>query len=118
MRIQRYSDGTVVVSVKEAGERRAERITMALLVVWLGAMLIANEPDGLTPLGFGAILIGSGVYQRMRRWHAGLVTWVVGAILLGIGIGDLGYDGDVPWFGIAVVLVGLWLVARALRRPA
>jgi hypothetical protein len=116
MRIQRYADGSVVVSVKEAGERRAERITLALLVLWLGAMLIADEPEGLTPLGFGAILVASAVYQRVRGWHAGVVTWVVGAVLLGLGVGDLYYDGDVPWFGIAVVLVGLWLVARSLRR--
>jgi len=114
--VRRYQDGTVVVSLKEAGERRAERITTALLVLWLGAMLIVHEPRGTTPLGFGAILLGSALYQRWRGWRAGIVTWVLAALLIGIGIGDAAFEGNTPWFGIAVVLAGLWLLARATRR--
>ena len=116
MKVRRYDDGTVVVHLKEAGERRAERVTTALLILWLGAMIIAPEPEGLTPFGFGAILLASAAYQRFRGWSAGIVSWVLGAVLIGIGIGDLAYDGDVPWFGIAVVLTGLWLLIRATRR--
>ena len=116
MRVQRLPDGTVLVSAKDRGERRAERVTLALLIVWLGVMLSVTEPHGLTPLGFGAILLGSAVYQRVRGWHAGLVTWIVGGILIGVGIGDLSSHAKIPWFGIAVVLVGLWLLARAARR--
>jgi glucose-6-phosphate-specific signal transduction histidine kinase len=114
--MQRLPDGTVVVTVKDPRERRAERLTLALLIVWLGVMLSIDEPEGLTPLGFGAILLGSAFYQRLRGWHGGLVSWVVGAILVGIGIGDLSSNADIPWFGIAVILVGLWLVARTARR--
>ncbi len=114
--MQRLPDGTVVVTVKDPRERRIERFTLALLIVWLGVMLSINEPEGLTPLGFGGILLGSAFYQRLRGWGAGLVTWVVGAILVGIGIGDLSSNADIPWFGIAVILVGLWLLARAARR--
>jgi glucose-6-phosphate-specific signal transduction histidine kinase len=114
--MQRLPDGTVVVTVKDPRERRAERLTLALLIVWLGVTLSIDEPEGLTPLGFGAILLGSAFYQRLRGWHGGLVSWVVGAILVGIGIGDLSSSADIPWFGIAVILVGLWLVARTARR--
>jgi hypothetical protein len=114
--MQRLPDGTVVVTVKDPRERRAERFTLALLIVWLGVMLSIDEPEGLTPLGFGVILLGSAFYQRLRRWHGGVVTWVVGAILVGIGIGELSSTSDIPWFGIAVILVGLWLLARAARR--
>jgi hypothetical protein len=116
VRAQRLPDGTIVVVGTDPGEKVAHRITLALLIVWLGVMLSINEPEGLTPLGFGAILLGSALYQRLRGWHAGLVTWVVGAILVGMGIGDLSSSADIPWFGIAVVLLGLWLLARAGRR--
>jgi hypothetical protein len=119
VRAYRNPDGTVVIHVKDADERRVERITTALLVLWLGAMLIwpdKDQPEGLTPLGFGAILLGSALYQRLRGWHAGILSWVLGAVLIGVGIGDLVYGGDVPWFGIAVALSGLWLLARASRR--
>lgn len=116
MRAHRTSDGTVVIHIKDERERRVERITTALLVVWLGVVLTWAEPDGVTPLGFGAILIGSALYQKLRGWHAGFLTWVFGVLLLGTGIGDLAYEGDVPWFGIAIVLSGLWLLARANRR--
>jgi hypothetical protein len=116
MRAYRTPDGTVVLHVKDVNERRVERITTALLVLWLGIVLIWNEPEGVTPLGFGGILLGSALYQRLHRWHAGILSWVLGAVLLGIGIGELFYEGDVPWFGIAVALAGLWLLARASRR--
>lgn len=115
-RVQRTPDGTIVVHVKERGERNIERITMALLVVWLGAMIIADEPRGMAPLGFGGILLASAVYQRFSGYHPGILTWVFGVVLVAVGIGDLGIESDVPWFGIAVVLAGLWLLYRAIRR--
>ena len=115
--MQRLPDGTVLVMAKDPRERRTERITLALLIVWLGVMLsITARPHGLMPLGFGGILLGSALYQRLRGWRAGLVTWIVGGILIGVGIGDLSSSANIPWFGIAVVLVGLWLLARAGRR--
>ena len=116
MRAQRLPDGTVVVMNTDPREKRVHRITLALILVWLGVMLSINEPEGLTPLGFGAILLSSALYQRIRGWHAGFTTWVIGAVLIGIGIGDLWSTSDIPWFGIAVVLTGLWLLARASRR--
>ena len=114
--MQRLPDGTVVVTMKDARERAVERITLALLIVWLGVMLSIDEPEGLTPLGFGGILLASAVYQRIRGWGAGLLSWVIGAALIGMGIGDLSSDRDVPWFGIAVILVGVWLLARSASR--
>jgi hypothetical protein len=116
VKLQRLPDGTVLVTAKDQRERRAERVTLALLILWLGVMLSINEPEGLTPLGFGAILLGSALYRRFRGWRAGIVTWVVGAILVGVGLGELASTSDIPWFGIAVVLVGLWMLARASRR--
>jgi hypothetical protein len=114
--MQRLPDGTVVVTAKDHRERVAERVTLALLIVWLGVMLSIDEPRGLTPLGFGAILLLSALYQRLRGWHAGGVTWIVGAVLVGMGVGEVSSNTDVPWFGIAVILLGLWLLARAARR--
>jgi len=116
MRTQRLSDGTVVVTMTDPHERRIHRMTLALLVLWLGLMLSIKEPDGVTPLGFGAILLGSAFYQRLRGWHAGLVTWIVGGLLVSTGVGDLASSAKIPWFGIALMLVGLWLLARAARR--
>jgi hypothetical protein len=116
MRAQRLPDGTVVVMSTDPREKRAHRITLALLLVWLGVMLSIHEPEGTTPLGFGIILLASALYQRLRGWRAGITTWVIGAILIGMGVGDLSSKGDVPWFGIAVILVGLWLLTRASRR--
>jgi hypothetical protein len=116
MRMQRLPDGTVLVTAKDPRERRTERLTLALLIVWIGVMIVVNEPDGLAQLGAGVILLASAFYQRMRSWHAGLVTWVVGAILVGMGIGDLSSSADIPWLGISVILVGLWMLARAARR--
>jgi hypothetical protein len=116
MRAQRLPDGTVVVVGTDPREKRVHRITLALVLVWLGVVLSISEPEGAAPLGFGIILLGSALYQRLRGWHAGVTTWVIGAVLVGIGIGDLSSTGDVPWFGIAVILAGLWLLARASRR--
>ena len=115
--MQRYPDGRVVVSMKDPRERRIERITMALLVVWLGVMWSVHEPRGTAAIGFGAIFLGSALLQRVRGFHAGMLTWILGGVLLGIGIADLAADYDVSWFGISVALVGLWLLAKAVRRP-
>jgi hypothetical protein len=114
--MQRLPDGTVIVTAKDPRERQTERITLALLILWIGVMIVIKEPDGLAQLGAGGILLGSGFYQRLRGWHAGLVTWVVGAILVGMGIGDLSSTADIPWLGISVILLGLWMLARAARR--
>lgn len=114
--MQRYPDGRVVVVMKDPRERRIERITAALLVVWLGVMWSVHEPHGLAAIGFGAIFLGSAVLQRVRGFHSGILTWVLGGVLLGMGIADLSSNIDVSWFGISVALVGLWLLAKAARR--
>lgn len=119
MEKHRLPDGTVIVTV-DSRERRLERqvhrVTLALLIIWLGVMASIPEPDGMTALGCGVILLGSALYQRFNGWHAGIVTWVLGVVLLGAGIGDLTSNADIPWFGISLVLVGLWLLARTFRR--
>jgi len=115
--MQRLPDGTVLVTAKDPRERVFERITLAVLVIWIGVMMaIKHEPQGLAQLGAGAILLASAFYQRLRGWHAGLVTWVVGAVLVGMGIGDLFSNGDIPWLAISVILIGLWMLTRAARR--
>jgi len=116
MRAQRLSDGTVLVTATDPRERRIHRVTLALLVVWIGVLLSIHEPHGVAPLGFGGILLGSAFYQRLRGWHAGFLTWLIGGILVFMGVGDLASTSDIPWFGIALILVGLWLLARAGRR--
>jgi hypothetical protein len=114
--MQRLPDGTVLVTAKDPRERVFERLTLAVLVIWIGVMMAIKEPDGLAQLGAGGILIASALYQRLRGWHAGLVTWVVGAVLIGMGIGDLSSSADIPWLAISVILVGLWMLARVSRR--
>jgi RsiW-degrading membrane proteinase PrsW (M82 family) len=113
--MQRLPDGTVLVSAKDPRERVFERITLAVLVIWIGVMMaIKHEPDGLAQLGAGGILLASAFYQKARGWRAGVVTWVVGAVLLGFG--DLTSSADIPWLAISVILIGIWMLARAARR--
>jgi hypothetical protein len=100
-------------------ERRAHAVTIGLLVVWLGIILsIRDHPEGLGPLGAGGILVLSGVFQRARGWHTGLLQWILGSALVFIGVGDLvpGWE-DVPWGGLAVIAAGLFILWRATSRP-
>jgi hypothetical protein len=117
---QRLPDGTLVVTMGDPRtyrmERRIGRVTLALLVIWLGVMAIVTEPAGMTAIGSGVILLGSGLYRKFAGGRAGLVTWVLGVILIGVGIGDATSHAHVNWWGITAVIVGVWLLAGAVRR--
>ena len=97
-------------------ERRTDRITMALMVIWIGVMASVSEPGGMTELGCGGILLGTAAYKRARGWRAGILHWTIGFIFLGVGIGNISSDADIPWFGIVLVLFGIWLLAGTFKR--
>ncbi|HVL32387.1 MAG TPA: hypothetical protein VM600_02275 [Actinomycetota bacterium] len=104
---------------KHPGERRLETVTWGLLLVWLGVMMMIEEPEGLAGVGAGAILLLSAVLQKLLKWEAGAVLWIAGVALVFSGINELLGDREVPVLAIVLLVVGALVIGRAMapRRP-
>jgi hypothetical protein len=97
----------------------------ALILVWAGLVLLAENLDLLTAFewfdAWGAILTGAGLIVLLgaafrllvpayRRPVGGSLIW--GAILLGIGLGDLVGSG-IAW-PLVLIAIGVGLLLRGL----
>lgn len=70
---------------KSLAEARVERLTWALLVLVFGIVELlptsAALPNYFVPFAGALILLGSGLYQFMRRWRVSPITWIGGAFM-------------------------------------
>lgn len=101
-------------SGKSGGERRFEAVTWGLLLVWVGLMMTVDEPDGLTGVGAGGILLLSALIQRAVGWEAGAVLWVAGFVLVLSGVNELVGEQDVPVLAVLLILFGAAIVGKAV----
>lgn len=103
---------------KDPRERRVEAATWGLVLVWAGIMLVWSEPAGIAGIGYGVLLLGSAILQKLMGWEAGLVLWAGGIALLLSGINDrLGRDQHVPAIAVILIIIGGMLVLRAFAKP-
>lgn len=73
---------------KSPSEARVERITWGLLVLIFAVLYVVSDstvesiPNWLVPFSGAVILLGSGLYQYIRRWRVSPITWIAGAVML------------------------------------
>ena len=101
---------------REAAHAQTARITWGLLILWIGVALLAPMPEGFGFLGAGGIILASGVYHRARRWPFPLLGWISGLVLLAVGLLPLLPEvGQVSILPVALIIIGAYLIIRALR---
>lgn len=70
---------------KSQAEARVEHITWALLVVVFAILSLLPDglepPNWITPFAGAIILLGSGIYQYVRRWRVSPIVWIGGALM-------------------------------------
>ena len=115
---------------KSVAERTVESLTWALVVIWLGVMLIAGglQYAWLVMMVLGIILLTSAIYQHMQGWETSYAIWIFGvwmAVFSVVELADefiaaandgrgLGIDLGV-YLGIALISMGVASMLRLLR---
>lgn len=94
---------------KSRDEERIERFTWFFLVIIFALTQISREggltfPNFVTPFAGGIVLLGSGMYQYSRRWRVSPVTWLGGALLIGMAIINLYYSPGSNFLGISLIV--------------
>ena len=85
------------------------------LLIWIGLMMVIDEPAGVASLGAGAILLGAALFRRWIGRRSGFVLTLTGVLLAAIGIANLGGDDrDIPLLATALIAVGALVVVKAL----
>lgn len=107
---------TTRTSTRRKGERelRAERLTWALLVVVYAVIELLPDgtgtPNWLVPLAGALILLGSGTYQYVRRWHVSPITWIAGVIMLMFTFYTLRVDPNEGFLGESLLVFAIVIV--------
>ena len=115
---------------KSGAERMVESLTWALVVIWLGVMLIAGglQYAWLVMMVLGIILLTSAIYQHMQGWETSFAIWIFGvwmAVFSVVELADeliaaanngkgLGIDLGV-YLGIALISMGVATMLRMIR---
>ena len=93
---------------------RAERLTWALLVIAFAVIELmpegASAPNWLIPLAGALILLGSGTYQYVRRWHVSPITWIAGVIMLMFTFYTLRVDPNESFLGESLIVFAIVIV--------
>lgn len=104
--------------------QRLTTVRWALILIWLGVVLglhnlgwlegVRLDGMALASLGIGFIVVGEGLVSLARPAYRRPVTghFVIGILLLALGLGDL-----VGWrlvWPLTIIAVGLLLLARAI----
>lgn len=88
------------------------------MLVWLGAMGIADERPGVGSIGAGAILLLGAMIRKSQGHRAGAFLPLVGVLLVLMGINDLGGDDrGIPFLATALIAFGALVLVRALSVP-
>ncbi len=115
---------------KSVAERMVESLTWALVVIWLGVMLIAGglQYAWLVMMVLGIILLTSAIYQHLQGWETSYAIWIFGvwmAVFSVVELADeliaaandgkgLGIDLGV-YLGIALISMGVATMLRMIR---
>ena len=95
---------------KSESEARVERFTWFLLVIIFALLnLLPQEtfPNGFVPLSGAAVLLGSGTYQYLRRWRVSPVTWIIGSIMLVLGVYNFAMDPTRDLLGVCLIMFAI-----------
>lgn len=113
---RRSSSTTTRATTRRKGERelRAERLTWALLVIVFAVIELLPEgtgaPNWLIPLAGALILLGSGTYQYVRRWHVSPITWIAGVVMLMFTFYTLRIDPNESFLGESLIVFAIVIV--------
>jgi Na+/H+ antiporter NhaD/arsenite permease-like protein len=91
---------------KSAGEERAERLTWFFLVAIFALLQITETavPNWAVPVAGAVVLLGSGLYQYSRGWKVSPVTWLAGALLVGLAYINFEINPDRNFIGLALLV--------------
>lgn len=89
-------------------EARIERTTWFLMVLVFAVLYIFppednNIPNWIIPLSGAVILLGSGMYQYLRRWRVSPVTWIAGTIMMLLTIINVYVNPDQNFYGLVLL---------------
>ena len=108
---------------KSSGERRVEAATWGLLLIWAGAVIVADNGDrpfvkGVPAVVAGGILLLSAAVQKVMGWEAGFIFWA-GGIAFGLsGLNDLTHGKrNLPVLAVILIIAGVLVLLRALSVP-
>lgn len=99
----------------------AGRITIGLMLLWLGIMALLPDEDvepGVPSIGAGAILLLGAAIRKAQGRRPGAFIPLVGVLLVIMGINDLnGDDRGIPFVATALVALGALVLVRAFTAP-
>jgi len=91
------------------------RAMWGTLLIWIGVMMVVEEPAGVASLGAGIILLVGALLRRAMGMQAGFVLTVAGALLVFFGVSDLnGEDTSIPLFAVVLIAIGAFIIARGI----
>lgn len=94
---------------KSRKEARVERLTWALLVFIFA--ILSMIPDGdianwVIPASGAVVLLGSGVYQTMQRWHVSPLTWIAGTLMMMLALINYYVSPEQDFLGFTLLTFG------------
>ncbi len=110
-------------------EKRIEWLFWGLTVVFFGVSFILSTPENnrsmllYFPLLAGGLLLTTAIIQRIGfNWRVSIFTWVLGVLLMSLGISALiSFITSSPiqiahYFGAVVVLAGVVILVQIFRQ--
>ena len=91
---------------KTEAEARVERTTWFLLVLIFAAINFLPEgtiPNAWVPFGGALVILGSALYQYSRHWYVSPVTWIVGSVMLMLGLYSMYVDPGANLLSISLI---------------
>ncbi len=93
---------------KSEKEARVERITWFLMVVVFAVLSIIPQdsggfPNWVIPFAGAIILLGSGLYQYIRKWRVSPMTWIAGTVMLLLAATNLYLTPEQNFYGFVLL---------------
>ena len=94
--------------------KRLDEIGWGLFLIMLGTIwLIPSVPQGTWLVGTGLLLLGLNAVRHLRGVRSSGFTWVIGALALAAGLGQI-VGVTLPLFAILLVVVGAGMLLKPL----
>jgi hypothetical protein len=91
---------------KSEAEAKVERLTWFFLVAIFAIIQITETafPNWTVPVAGAIVLLGSGIYQYSRGWKVSPVTWLAGALMVGLTYINLQINPERNFIGLALLV--------------
>jgi hypothetical protein len=91
---------------KSEAEARVERLTWFFLVGIFAVitLLETTVPNWVVPVAGATVLLASGLYQYARHWRVSPVTWLAGALMVGLAYINIQIYPDRNYLGLALLV--------------